>query len=289
MPDIFEQLKALDEEEVIEKTEEKVEETEADVVEEVKADEVKEPDADAKPEAKQANEGYEQRRLTKLERENDELRELLKRTIPEQKADVAPQKPALPNPDEDPDAYRDAVLAQNIEMIKELRGEVTRVKTQSLMVQAKDALREIEVEFSAKTPDYADVIKHGMEREARKVKFENPNMPDAEVRATLENRKIMFAVECAKNGRDPAEALYGYMKSVYDYAPKATETQQSRNEVEKMRTVDALKKRTTSPVNGGGARPGKNVFSKEGFMDMKPRDLMNMSQREADSLYDSLN
>lgn len=181
-----------------------------------------------------------------------------------------------PDPNQDPDGYRDWHIQQNMNSTNRLAGELKQTKEQLLFQAARQELRDKEIAFKASKPDYDAAIEHGIQRVIRQQQLLNPQATEAQIRQQLEVERVQFAARMAHQGRDPAEGLYTLMTEVYGYAPAKADKAQGMTEAQRFETVKANKAKAASGVASGGAT-GIPPVSAEAVKNMTLADFAKMS------------
>lgn len=198
----------------------------------------------------------------------------------EQKAEQ--QTVEAPNPNEDPDAYRDWLLAQQAKAIDEMRNQLSITQRAQIEKAAKEELAAIEAEFSKKAPDYAEVMADAERRFANVIKAQNPNATDAEIKKAIEQDKLMGAITAYKSGQNPAEAMYNRVKALFNYTPAPKQ----KGEADRLAAVAANKKKSASGISGQSSS-GTSHLSKEALYKLTPAEYAKLTDKEKE-LYLSL-
>lgn len=297
---ILEELKKMDEQGVEsdaaidfdelekEKKEEKPEqeETNTEVEASPESETQQEPEKEVEEKKHDPEEYYKQREAKRLRAENEELRAQMAAFMQQQQAaqQQAQQKQqdVVPDPTEDPDAYRDYWIRKNHQETKAIQDEVNRLKTERTIMSAKQELSLIESDYAKTNASYNDVVNQGMERLKRIAKLENPELDDFTIQSRIETAKVTMAAQAVKRGQNPAEALYKYMQEAFDIKPKSVSTDDTA-----AKNLDAVKKnkaRSASPISGGG-QTGQAIRGPEAAKKMTLKEFASLDSEEKSRIF----
>lgn len=195
---------------------------------------------------------------------------------------AAMQKPAeqtkvenAPDPQLDPDAYRDWYANQTSKKTQDLAKKLEQTQQQLLFTAAQQELRDKELAFKSSAPDYDDAIEHGIQRVIKQQKMLNPSISEEAIRAQLNIERVQFAARMQAQGKNPAQGLYELMTEVYGYQP--TKAEKKASEVQKFEAVKSNKARMASGAASGGAT-GVAPVSAESVKTMTLADFAKLSQ-----------
>lgn len=154
-----------------------------------------------------------------------------------------------------------------------------------LMSDAVEEFNTYEKEFQAETPDYAQASNHVIQVMAQSVRALYPNATDAQVGTFIRQQILHLAGQAVTKGLNPAEALYlmaherfGYKKAAAP-APKA----KTDDAAKRLETVSKNKKRSASPLAGGGQQ-GSASSTLEEAANMSLADFSKLKPGEIEAL-----
>jgi len=157
---------------------------------------------------------------------------------------------------------------------------------QDLRTQAIDEFNSIETEYSKANPDYEAASQHVIRSMYGGVKAAYPHLTDKQALGFVQNRILQIASDAANRGLNPVEYLhqmafdnYGFdpSKAAQNGAPKKT------GKADNLKKIDQNRKRSASPLAGGGQAASSNVSIKEAE-DMDLATFGQMSETEIDAL-----
>ncbi len=269
-------------------------------------EEVKEPEAEeteaadegeAEPE-KEAKDYVKERRQSRKEMERELLEARAKlaalEAIQQQKAAEAaamaakkpePEPEQAPNRDEDPDAYRDWVIAQQSKALNQTQEELKKIAAANLAAKAKEELAAVEQEYAKVAPDYQQVMDFAYGKMMEEARLDYPNATEAQIRQLIDFEKLKEASMYAQKGLNPAEVIYKRMKIRYGQPHQAK--QATLSDADKLK---AVAKNKSMAVSGMTAKTGGNnpALSKEALKRMTPAEYAKLSSEER-KLFDTLN
>lgn len=169
------------------------------------------------------------------------------------------------------------------ETIEERVNRLEREKyQQNLQRQAVEEFNSIEAEFSKETPDYEEASAHVIKNMYSGVKSVYPELNDQQAVSFVQKQVLQIASNAAQRGLNPAEVLYQMAYDKYGFQANAPQPQPS-NKVNNLKTIAKNKKRSASPLAGGGRSASSNVSLQEaGNMDLAA--FGRMSEAEIDQL-----
>ncbi|CAB4164632.1 hypothetical protein UFOVP826_60 [uncultured Caudovirales phage] len=260
------------------------------VVEETPTEEVTEPEevkAEAEDEVeekpKTASDYVKERRQSKKELEQELINARAQlaamQAIQASKVEPKPEpvKQSAPNPQEDPDGYRDYVLTEQAKALQATQAEIAQMKNQVLMQSAKAELAQMEASFAERVPDYREVMADAEARMAEFFRIKNPTATDAQIKAMVEADKFDGALNATRMGKDPVETLYTQVKALFRYQP--TKTVEGKTEAEKLAAVAANKKKAASGLTAGGSQGG-SYLGPDALLKMTPAQYAKLTDAE---------
>lgn len=147
---------------------------------------------------------------------------------------------------------------------------------------AVDEFNGYEAEFAKETPDYPQASNHMIQAMAQGVRAIYPNATDTQVGTFIRQQLLHLAAQAVQKGVNPAEALYLMAHERYGYkraaaAPAKTKTEDATKRLE---TVAKNKKRSASPLAGGGQNGAASASLEEAanmsladFSKLKPGEI----------------
>jgi hypothetical protein len=156
----------------------------------------------------------------------------------------------------------------------------------NLQQQAQQELTSIESEFIKTTPDYPNASTHMIKSMHQGAKAAFPNMDDRQAIQFVQGKVMEIASRAAQNNQNPAEVFYQMAYDHYGYKPEANNEAESApkvNKVKNLRAVAKNKRRSASPLSGGGQVASSNV-TMEQAIDMDVADFGKLSDSQFNDL-----
>lgn len=167
------------------------------------------------------------RRLAELERQQlaDRLAKLEAAEAERQKAAAAaaPASTEIPDYLDDPKAHIDAIKKAAEERLAKLEQETAAEREarqrQEAIAAFNAEVRAREAEFVAKQADYIEALAHVREVRVQQLKMLAPDATDQQIVQQINAEEQNAAMQLIRAGRNPAEVIYGYAKTI-GYQPK---------------------------------------------------------------------
>lgn len=195
-----------------------------------------------------------------------------------QAAQLQPQAPQRPDPNEDPDAARDHDIA-----------ELKRFYQEQKMVQFKEAfMTEVASEglkLAQDVPDIKEVMDAGYNQMVSAMMLFNPQLTEVAAQRAAKDNLLEIAATAKLKGENPAFAIYEHFSSRGIKAPPPAEEQEQKgaapkaSEADRLKAVIKNKAKTGSPLTGGGtsAKIGLTMDKK---LNMTPAEYMKLSAED---------
>lgn len=178
---------------------------------------------------------------------------------------------------------QDLTVEERIERIERIEAD------KRLHAEAIQEFNSIEKEFSARTPDYEAASAHMIQTLYSGIKALNPGVSDEIALKEVQNKVLNFASQAANRGQNPAEVLYHMAHEHYGFDASKVQKQAQNNLPKKTGKADNLKnvmknkKKSASPLSGGGQNTGANVTMEEASK-MDLASFGNLSESEIDNI-----
>lgn len=199
--------------------------------------------------------------------------------------ELAELRRARENPTQQPTATDKT--AQRQETVEERLARIEHERdSENLHKQAVEEFSNIEKEFAAQTPDYEDASKHMISSMYQGVKHAYPQLNDNQAAQFVQKRVLEIASQAARNNMNPAEVLYQMAFDKYGFdgtKAQAPAEKKPTHKADNLKNIAKNKKRSASPLIGGGQTAGANVTIDEAN-NMDLADFGKMSESEIDAL-----
>jgi hypothetical protein len=227
-----------------------------------------------------------------------ELREAAKADAVAQTPAAAPAaQTALANDDPEPaDKDSNAWLKWKVRQQDKVISQITERETQTRGQQeitsrvrgAINEFRSIRDDYVKKNPDFVPAFQFAYNKHAELMKLDHPTWTPQQIVRELDWKLLQAAGSYAKEGINPAEALYDLAIETYGYVPNSggkTETESSATGVATqrprtdLRTIDSNRRRSATGLTSGGSS-GSIKLTKEAVAKMTNGELLNLSEED---------
>lgn len=156
-------------------------------------------------------------------RENEALQARLAAVEARSAAPAAPVAPPAPAPEwvEDPKAYVDAKVQGAISQLEATKNLTEQQQAELGELRLAQAVREAEVEVSARAPDWQDALTHLRTMRYQELKLGFPDATDQQILQTIGHEERQVAAHQLQAGKNPYDYAYSLAK-LRGYTPRAT-------------------------------------------------------------------
>lgn len=214
----------------------------------------------------------------------------------------SPEKTVEPDKNVNYQAWLEWKLMQNdntiqeqkvlLEDYKTWKAEQTRqTETQQVINNAVGEFQTIEASYQKTNPDYLDAMEFARNKYAEALSITNPQMTKKQIDAKIDYDILTFASQKSQLGLNPAEELYDLAMERFGYQKTASkleideEQPIQRRQAEKpnLRTVSNNRRRSASPLTGGG-QGGSIPLTKEIAANMNMAEFSQLTPDELATL-----
>ncbi len=136
---------------------------------------------------------------------------------------AAPAAPPAPAPEwvEDPKAYVDAKVQGAISQLEATKNLTEQQQAELGELRLAQAVRQAEVEVSARAPDWQDALTHLRAMRYQELKLGFPDASDQQILQTIGHEERQVAAHQLQAGKNPYDYAYSLAK-LRGYTPRAT-------------------------------------------------------------------
>lgn len=218
---------------------------------------------------------------------------------------VAPEpvKPAAATKKETPDEWRArntepdrekdlaAWLVWNAEDQRHWREEQTastahsqeQQRVSSLIEAGKQEIETLQADYRKINPDYDNALNHAKAEYSRAIKTLMPQMTEVQIKQAIDKEIFNMALKCHRDGTNLGEVLYDTAIERFGYEGTVAESKTPAANRPNLRVVANNKKKSASPLEGGG-QGAKPRVSLEEAANMSPAELMELDAGDWESL-----
>lgn len=227
-------------------------------------------------------------RLDAIEKQKQDEAEERKRTI---EAESDPE----PNKEEKYEAWlewnnrqlkrENEKISKDVEDIKKWRSSKEKEEEEKIVItSALEELGEKEAAFKRKQPDYDAAVNHGRAILKTALAVTNPTKSDKQLNREVSLKILDFASAAARNGVDPAEALYDYSVKKLGYTKQEAAKEDAKKEQRpSLKKIEANKAKSASSLNAGGGG-GRSAVTLEAIDEMSMAEFSRLSESELNEL-----
>ena len=278
------------------------EKPEAGHPEEEKAEEESEekPEEQSNPDKEKVS-GYQRRRTKEFEeqlskaneereyfrKQNEQMQQMMQQLMAGQsKPNQESQKKQAEeiDPNTDPEGWLIDTIQKSQKGQADLAETIKNLQFQMTMNSARQELSGMESEYAKANQDYYDVLNHAFEREVAKQKYLNPQLTEQAIRAQLDTEKVQLAAKFAQDGKNPVDAMYNYMVSVYG-KPQKQQTEAEKPKVDTFEAVKKNKAKSATSLSAGGRGSSGNALTKEHANGLSLSDFARLSAEDKNKIY----